>query len=582
MKCTSCNFQNRAGVRYCENCGQLLPLVNEQAKLDPEPAGQVCSRCGENNRIGVVFCEACGNPFSKPSTPVKPTPRRSVASPKQSKSGTGACGMVASALAAMLCLGIIISSLGISFNPFASPAPGSSTTYSSSSTIDSSFSESQSEAPHSESAGVIGVPGLTISPKEGPIPTSYRISLTGFSPYETVLLEVYSVTLGTTVLQLQVDVDEQGRGTTSFQSDDTDTPGRFLVFATGATSNSEVNTEFVISGSASANSLPGRGNVQVIDSRHCGIPKNLYIALNPEEGGLGTTYELCLGHFDPNEIVQVSIGTIYPLARREVLTFDLKMNSQGWGAVTFVPDSADGFPTGTYHVSAVGVQSGKTDSLDTFFGLVGNSPTTYKIDVQWFQEIIDEYWRQTFPQIWPSRTYATPTFIAFVPPLTFNPCPSTPAINPDDYWEGAWACRLIPDNFIFWSDPWMLDFYQRYGSETAFITLAHEWGHRLLRMASIDFGSVSKQEELMADCLSGAAYGYARSEHAMFDQDSDLAIFYFIGKNLSDDYMAEWVDSENFDDQDASAHGTRLERQYAFYSGYTKGPVEGCSLVPQP
>jgi hypothetical protein len=57
MRCPSCQFENREGVRFCENCGTPLPEVG--APVLP-PFEKACPKCGEQNRPNVQFCENCG------------------------------------------------------------------------------------------------------------------------------------------------------------------------------------------------------------------------------------------------------------------------------------------------------------------------------------------------------------------------------------------------------------------------------------------------------------------------------------------------------------------------------------------
>ena len=68
MKCLSCEFENRQGVRFCENCGERLfdkssesISVRKPQISDQEPKlGATCQHCGFSNRMGVSFCENCG------------------------------------------------------------------------------------------------------------------------------------------------------------------------------------------------------------------------------------------------------------------------------------------------------------------------------------------------------------------------------------------------------------------------------------------------------------------------------------------------------------------------------------------
>jgi len=50
MRCPNCEFENREGVNFCEECGEKLE----------QPIPGLCPYCGFQNREGVNFCEECG------------------------------------------------------------------------------------------------------------------------------------------------------------------------------------------------------------------------------------------------------------------------------------------------------------------------------------------------------------------------------------------------------------------------------------------------------------------------------------------------------------------------------------------
>jgi len=54
MRCPQCRFENREGVRFCEECG---------AKLE-----QRCPACGSAVPPNRKFCGACGRPLEAVST----------------------------------------------------------------------------------------------------------------------------------------------------------------------------------------------------------------------------------------------------------------------------------------------------------------------------------------------------------------------------------------------------------------------------------------------------------------------------------------------------------------------------------
>jgi hypothetical protein len=77
MKCSNCGHENRSGVKFCEECGQLI-------KSDK---GISCPECGFKNRAGVNFCENCGATLEQAST-VQPVPVMA-AEPKREKEKKG-------------------------------------------------------------------------------------------------------------------------------------------------------------------------------------------------------------------------------------------------------------------------------------------------------------------------------------------------------------------------------------------------------------------------------------------------------------------------------------------------------------
>lgn len=57
MQCPKCKYENRAGVKFCEECGAKLPVI--------------CPNCGAELSAGTKFCGECGTRISgaEPSTP---------------------------------------------------------------------------------------------------------------------------------------------------------------------------------------------------------------------------------------------------------------------------------------------------------------------------------------------------------------------------------------------------------------------------------------------------------------------------------------------------------------------------------
>ena len=53
MQCPQCQCENRAGRRFCAECGAPLPLA--------------CAVCGFTNEPGEKFCGGCGTPLAGPA-----------------------------------------------------------------------------------------------------------------------------------------------------------------------------------------------------------------------------------------------------------------------------------------------------------------------------------------------------------------------------------------------------------------------------------------------------------------------------------------------------------------------------------
>ena len=65
MTCSACGAENRAGRKFCSNCGAPLALA--------------CPSCGAANEPGDRFCGACGGPLTTaPPVPAAATERRLV------------------------------------------------------------------------------------------------------------------------------------------------------------------------------------------------------------------------------------------------------------------------------------------------------------------------------------------------------------------------------------------------------------------------------------------------------------------------------------------------------------------------
>ncbi|UCF85789.1 MAG: zinc ribbon domain-containing protein, partial [Desulfobacteraceae bacterium] len=55
MKCPKCQFGNREGAKFCNECGHKFELT--------------CPECGTTNRPRSKFCDECGHNLTLPSEP---------------------------------------------------------------------------------------------------------------------------------------------------------------------------------------------------------------------------------------------------------------------------------------------------------------------------------------------------------------------------------------------------------------------------------------------------------------------------------------------------------------------------------
>ena len=53
MKCPNCQFENREGAKFCNECGYKFEIT--------------CLECKATNRVGSKFCDECGSKLSLPS-----------------------------------------------------------------------------------------------------------------------------------------------------------------------------------------------------------------------------------------------------------------------------------------------------------------------------------------------------------------------------------------------------------------------------------------------------------------------------------------------------------------------------------
>jgi hypothetical protein len=57
MKCQECQFENPAGAKFCNECGNEIELA--------------CPQCSNVNPAGSKFCNECGHNLAKPIGPME-------------------------------------------------------------------------------------------------------------------------------------------------------------------------------------------------------------------------------------------------------------------------------------------------------------------------------------------------------------------------------------------------------------------------------------------------------------------------------------------------------------------------------
>jgi len=68
MKCANCGSKNKAGLAFCENCGN--PLTAVKPKLFKKATPSLCPNCHEEVKPGLKFCENCGESLIAKKLPI--------------------------------------------------------------------------------------------------------------------------------------------------------------------------------------------------------------------------------------------------------------------------------------------------------------------------------------------------------------------------------------------------------------------------------------------------------------------------------------------------------------------------------
>lgn len=550
MQCSSCNFNNRPGVRFCENCGASLAAAAAQSAT-----GKSCTSCGQALRAGVRFCENCGTPVVQ-AAPVRPAPANKSAA---------ALGWAV----IMLCCGVAglfyLAENGSSRRSSSYDPPSNTSRegdYSPPESIPDESTGPEYTGPSSDGSGSQGAASVRVSPASASPDQEIVITVTGFQPEES-----FDWFLGTSANPRwysgygEVDGDGQRSFSAPLSAEKTPNgawePGSYEVIVEGL-NGSVARTTFTVVGGTVAE------GVSIVEFTGCPFAD---VFLTPEGGRMDRAYKLCLAGFEPQETVHVVLALWFPPLHGGPFTqleFDVQMSRLGTAAVAFIPDAHD-LDAGLYLITAQGNQSNRSVSTQSIMGIdLTASIGDYTSDVENARSIAAEFWADNFPALFPDRTYVEPTFIRADPPYT---CPGT-----DKTWtRNATSCSAAL--MIIWDDVWMRGLYDQYGPAIPFFFMGHEWGHQIQSQSGIMNNLVGKEIELGADCFSGAAFAYAEEQYGALIPD-DVYIASYAMRYFGDAEYVDWGVAEkdlNGDGEPDLPHGTMYERFEYFLDGYLNG-----------
>jgi predicted metalloprotease len=179
-------------------------------------------------------------------------------------------------------------------------------------------------------------------------------------------------------------------------------------------------------------------------------------------------------------------------------------------------------------------------------------------------EAVDDYWQETFPEVYGSPFEPLAGFYPYGPDTPPPPCGSPPP-EYEMIADNAFYCP--GDDIIAWDEYQLMPaLNEEFGAFTVAIVIAHEFGHAVQDR----FGTFDRTVdlELQADCFAGAWTAHvADGQAAGFDAgDVDL------DKTVAG--MLAIRDLPGTDPDDPAAHGSGFDRVSAFQDGYENGAVK--------
>lgn len=163
---------------------------------------------------------------------------------------------------------------------------------------------------------------------------------------------------------------------------------------------------------------------------------------------------------------------------------------------------------------------------------------------------INQFWQTNFTSL--KLHYVVPTIVPYNRPIP-TPCGASLMKN---------ATYCAASNSIYFDYDWIGGIYTNVGDYAAVSIIAHEWGHLVQTQLGLSNGkSFSIQNELGADCFSGAYTKYAEATGKLEEGDMEEAGVGLF--NSGDARGTPWFAP--------GAHGKPMQRINAFLSGYNGG-----------
>ncbi|MEV0283087.1 neutral zinc metallopeptidase [Kribbella sp. NPDC050820] len=176
-------------------------------------------------------------------------------------------------------------------------------------------------------------------------------------------------------------------------------------------------------------------------------------------------------------------------------------------------------------------------------------------DIQSAVEVVDDFWRQTFPEAF-GEPYESPRVAGGYTGVDGPQCAGERSVP-----FNAYYCPT--GDYIAWDEDLMAAGYSQIGDAWVYLIIAHEWAHAI--QARLDTDQVSVAAELQADCLAGASLQGAAETGRIAIEPGDAQELAQTLAAVADEYPWTRV----------SDHGNIQERTSAFSLGVNRG-VEAC------